>query len=75
MKLAEAKPPMPMARLVDCLVKLGGIAEAQLTLRRHMPTQVALIPLLSHSSTRSNSCLPQLPSRCARTNCVCTGLC
>ena len=31
--------PLPLVKLVDCLVKLGGIAEAQLTLRRHMPTQ------------------------------------
>ncbi|BDA48578.1 probable exocyst complex component 4 at N-terminal half [Coccomyxa sp. Obi] len=42
LKLAESKPlpPLPMAKIVECLVKLGGIAEAQLTLRRHMPTQV-----------------------------------
>lgn len=43
MKLADTKGPqrLPVAKLVDCLVKLGGIAEAQLILRRHMPTQVA----------------------------------
>jgi hypothetical protein len=43
MKLSEGKTPsrLPVAKLVDCLVKLGGIAEAQLTLRRHMPTQVS----------------------------------
>ncbi len=30
-------------RLVACLASLGGVAEAQLTLRRHMPAQVRII--------------------------------
>ena len=32
--------PLPLARLVECLQKLGGVGEAQLTFKRHMPTQV-----------------------------------
>ena len=32
--------PISLERLVVCLASLGGIAEAQLTLRRHMPAQV-----------------------------------
>ena len=58
LKLAESKPlpPLPMAKVVDCLVKLGGIAEAQLTLRRHMPTQVLFMNSLPASlSTRGIS--------------------
>lgn len=49
LKLAESKPlpPLPMAKLVDCLVKLGGIVEAQLTLRRHMPTQVLCLRVVN----------------------------
>ena len=35
--------PLPLAKLVQCLQKLGGVGEAQLTFKRHMPTQV--IPL------------------------------
>ncbi|CAL5223746.1 g6307 [Coccomyxa viridis] len=31
---------LPLAKLVECLQKLGGVGEAQLTFRRHMPTQV-----------------------------------
>ena len=34
--------PLPLARLVECLQKLGGVGEAQLTFKRHMPTQVCL---------------------------------
>lgn len=30
-------------RLVACLASLGGVAEAQLTLRRHMPAQVRIV--------------------------------
>ena len=42
MGLTEVKPagPLPLAKLVECLQKLGGVGEAQLTFKRHMPTQV-----------------------------------
>ena len=33
--------PLPLAKLVDCLQKLGGVGEAQLTFKRHMPTQAS----------------------------------
>ena len=32
---------LPLAKLVECLQKLGGVGEAQLTFRRHMPTQAS----------------------------------
>ena len=35
-----AAGPISLERLVVCLASLGGVAEAQLTLRRHMPAQV-----------------------------------
>lgn len=33
--------PLPLAKLVECLQKLGGVGEAQLTFKRHMPTQAS----------------------------------
>lgn len=39
-ELAKPAEPLPLAKLVECLQKLGGVAEAQMTFRRHMPTQV-----------------------------------
>ncbi len=43
--LAEGRPAgsLPLAKLVECLQKLGGVGEAQLTFKRHMPTQVQLL--------------------------------
>ncbi len=38
--------PLPLAKLVECLQKLGGVGEAQLTFRRHMPTQASPITAL-----------------------------
>ena len=35
----KAAGPLPLAKLVDCLQKLGGVGEAQITFKRHMPTQ------------------------------------
>ena len=47
MGLTEVKPagPLPLAKLVECLQKLGGVGEAQLTFKRHMPTQVESLPV------------------------------
>lgn len=40
-ELGKPAGPLPLAKLVECLQKLGGVGEAQLTFRRHMPTQVS----------------------------------
>ena len=44
---------LPLAKLVECLQKLGGVGEAQLTFKRHMPTQAChysaiTMPRVSH---------------------------
>ena len=35
--------PAPPEHLVDCLIRLGGVGEAQLTIRRHLLQQVDFI--------------------------------
>ena len=56
--------PLPLARLVDCLQKLGGVGEAQLTFKRHMPTQVC--PPAQHLVVQIRDCsrCSALPSPC-----------
>ena len=40
-ELHKPAGPLPLAKLVECLQKLGGVGEAQLTFKRHMPTQAS----------------------------------
>ena len=42
--------PLPLAKLVECLQKLGGVGEAQLTFKRHMPTQACCCGAIHHAS-------------------------
>ena len=37
---SQAAKVTPVAGLVDCLVKIGGISEAQAALHQHLPNQV-----------------------------------
>lgn len=57
---------LPLAKLVECLQKLGGVGEAQLTFRRHMPTQASQ----HHALTHPCCSIPSLP---VSASCHCTG--
>ncbi len=45
---SQAAKVTPVAGLVDCLVKIGGISEAQAALHQHLPNQVLNLCLVCH---------------------------
>ncbi len=73
---SQAAKITPVAGLVDCLVKIGGISEAQAALHQHLPNQVfKAVISLCQCHKRLDPCLMFLQSQLIASECFLLTVC